>query len=98
VLTVEAFEPVDRVLCTVAVAVGGATVPPVTVCPCSDRFTAPDRWEPADAVETEDKLEARPASAAACPNAPAGAATRTNAIRPPNITLVLSIELLSTTL
>lgn len=61
-------------LCTTVVVAGRETVPPATLCPCIARFVAAERREAADAVETEDNPEIKPASAAACPKAPGGTA------------------------
>src|SRR5882757_3913486 len=88
----DTFDPAGCVLCTVVVS-GRETVPPVTLCPCRARFVAPERWEAADVVETEDNPETKPASAAACPTAPDGTAPRVKTSREANTSFVLSIAI-----
>jgi hypothetical protein len=60
--------------------------------PCSARFVAADRLEAADVVEVADMLETKPASAAACPKAPSGAAPRMKTSRESNTSFLLSID------
>jgi hypothetical protein len=68
-------------------------VVPVTLCPCSARFVAAERLEAAELVEIEDNPWTRPASAAACPKAPAGTAPSRKTSKEPNISLILSIDI-----
>jgi hypothetical protein len=91
--TFATFDPAGCVLCTTVVVTGRETVPPATLCPCRARFVAAERREAADAVETEDNPETKPASAAACPKAPGGTAPRVKTSREPNTSFVLSIAI-----
>jgi len=92
--TFATFDPAGCVLlCTTVVVTGRETVPPATLCPCRARFVAAERREAADAVETEDNPETKPASAAACPKAPRGTAPRVKTSSEPNTSFVLSIAI-----
>src|ERR1700751_3066716 len=93
--TFATFDPAGCVLllCTTVVVTGRETVPSATLCPCRARFVAAERREAADAVETDDTPETKPASAAACPKAPGGTTPRVKTSRELNTNFVLSIAI-----